>query len=94
MTPRTPRRRLRRCAVRLLLLAAAGFVLLNVLAYRHAHTFTHYDPSVALSAKPEVLSFAAKARAVLVGVPVPRPACHATPADVGLAFTTHTVPRN
>ena len=87
----TRRRRLRRWAVRLLLLAAAGFALLNVLAYRHAHTFPHYDPSAARSAKPEALSFAAKARAVVAGVPVPRPACHATPADVGLAFTSHTI---
>jgi alpha-beta hydrolase superfamily lysophospholipase len=91
MTPRPPRRRLRRWAVRLLLLAAAGFALLNVLAYRHAHTFTHYDPSAARPAKPEELSLTAKVRAVLVGVPVPRPACHATPADVGLTFTAHTI---
>jgi hypothetical protein len=89
MTP--PCRKLRKWAVRLLLLLVAGFALLNVLAYRHAHTFTHYDPAAARSARPEALSLTAKARAVVAGVPVPRPACHATPADVGLPFTSHTI---
>ena len=89
--PNPRRRRLRRWAIRLLLLLAAGFALLNVLAYRHAHTFTHYDSSAARSAKPEALSLTAKARAVLAGVPVPRPTIHATPADVGLPFTAHAI---
>jgi alpha-beta hydrolase superfamily lysophospholipase len=90
MTP-PRRRRLRRWAVRLLLVLAAGFALLNVLAYRHAHTFTHYDPAAGRSEKPEALSLTAKARAVVAGVPVPRPATHATPADVGLSFTAHAI---
>src|SRR5829696_2614873 len=99
MTPPAPprprsrrRRRLVRAAAGLALLLAAGFGLVNRAAYRHAHALTHYAPADTPRApKPEQMSAADKLAAAFGGVPVPRPVNRATPASVGLAYTTHAL---
>jgi alpha-beta hydrolase superfamily lysophospholipase len=63
-----------------------GFILLNVLGYRHAHAMTHFVRGVQRTAKPEELSLAAKLKALFWGVRIGRPVTHTTPAAVGLPY--------
>jgi alpha-beta hydrolase superfamily lysophospholipase len=73
---------------RLALGAALVFTVLNGLAYRQATAFTRFAPA---SARPwsEGLTMGAKARALLLGIDVPRPLNQRTPRDVGLAYERH-----
>src|SRR5436305_1579766 len=64
-----------------------GFVVLNLLAYRHARAFTRFCPEGdGRGESPEALSLLAKVRLLLGGVALPRPCPDRTPADVGLPF--------
>ncbi len=65
-----------------------GFLLLNVLAYRHARAMTHFAPSGSRTARPEELSLLGKLSAVFWGVLVTRPQRDVTPADAGLDYET------
>jgi alpha-beta hydrolase superfamily lysophospholipase len=65
------------------------FVLLNVLAYVHAHAMTHFAEAGERTASPEKLSFLGKVGVLFTGVRVPRPSGEGTPADRGLAFEVH-----
>ena len=67
-----------------------GFLLLNVLAYRHARAMTRFAPSGSRTARPEGLSLLGKVKAVLWGVLVPRPANETTPALHALSYETLT----
>jgi pimeloyl-ACP methyl ester carboxylesterase len=72
----------------------AAFVALNVLAYRHAHAFTHFVPNDGAAGggwrgQPESLSPGEKTGALFNGVAIARPRHDARPADVGLAFEGH-----
>jgi alpha-beta hydrolase superfamily lysophospholipase/predicted outer membrane lipoprotein len=75
-------------------LVLAAFVVLNALAYQHAHAMTHFvaaDPA-GPQGRPESLSLWEKGRVLLFGVRRPRPRGPDTPARAALRFTTHTVP--
>lgn len=69
----------------ILLILGLACVLVNFIAYQQAYHFTHYaqDQNV----RPfESLSLLEKIGAGLVGIDVPRPINHRTPASVGLAY--------
>ncbi len=69
----------------------AAFVVLNVLAYRHAWAMTHFIPAGGWKRKPEALTRLEKVRALIGGVRLCRPHLDARPDDFGLAWVKHTV---
>ena len=69
-------------------------VLLNLLAYIHARAMTHYSAGGERTIPPERLSALDKVQVLFTGVIVPRPANTATPADLGLKYQTHSIPRS
>ena len=70
----------------------AGFLFLNVLAYRHAGAMLTYRPDSARTPSPQSLSRWQKVIVLVSGVAVPRPENDRSPADVGLvAETVHFV---
>ncbi|HYH64610.1 MAG TPA: hypothetical protein VD866_07950, partial [Urbifossiella sp.] len=86
-----PRRfaRIRRHPWRTLALAAlAGVVLLNVVAYRHARAMLAFSADGTKTPPPEGLTAWGKAKALALGVTVPRPAVTRTPGDIGLSAET------
>ena len=58
---------------RLLMVVAAGFVLLNLLVYRHAYAMTHFETGQPRTGLPESLSIGQKIGVLLWGVNLPRP---------------------
>jgi hypothetical protein len=72
----------------------AGFVLLNVLAYRHARAMTHFVPAGSRTPKPEALSAAQKVAVLFTGVKLPHPVPSALPEHHGLPSAVHTFPRH
>src|SRR2546427_12282312 len=81
--------RLSRAVKRIAILLVAGFVALNVIAYRQARAFTHFATSGQKTGKPERLSLAERVEVLVAGAVVPRPQNRGTPADLGLTFETH-----
>jgi alpha-beta hydrolase superfamily lysophospholipase len=78
------------------LVLLAVFLLLNVLAYRHAYTMTHFTAAGPQRRSPsrdgpETLSWSQKAGVLLGGVEIGRPRGARTPADEGLAFQTRAL---
>jgi len=82
----------RRIVVGLVVLGALALVALNAAAYLHARAMTHFVAAGTRTARPEDLSWLGVARVLAGGVSVPRPRNRRTPADVGLAFETMTLP--
>jgi uncharacterized protein len=86
----------RKFSVALTLLALFG--LLNLLAYRHAYTMTHFvrggRPEATPDERPhpEGMGLTDKIGVLLGGVTLYRPTNEVTPARVGLAYETHTFP--
>jgi alpha-beta hydrolase superfamily lysophospholipase len=68
----------------------AAFLALNVLAYRHAWTMTHFLPAGGWKRKPEVLRGLDKVRALVSGIHLCRPMLDARPETFGLPSETHT----
>jgi alpha-beta hydrolase superfamily lysophospholipase len=66
-----------------------AFVLLNVVAYLHAWSMTHFTRGGAKTLGAQRLSPFGKVAVLFTGVHVPKPANDATPADLGLAFESH-----
>lgn len=66
----------------------AGVVLLNVVAYRHAGAMLAFSADGAKTPPPEGLNAWGKAKALALGVAVPRPALTRKPGDVGLSAET------
>ena len=78
---------LRRSAI-----AGTGVALaFNVLAFRHAWSFTHTTEG-APRIDPRHLSIGERIRIAVTGVPLDRPQNTRTPRDVGLPYQTHIVP--
>ncbi len=73
-----------------LILLLASFVALNVLAFRHAWSMTHFIPAGGWRRKPEVLTRIEKVRALIHGVRLCRPQLDQRPDAVGLAYETHS----
>jgi alpha-beta hydrolase superfamily lysophospholipase len=70
----------------------ALFVVLNVLAYRHAWAMSHFIPAGGWKRKPEALTRLEKLRALVGGVTICRPQSDDRPDAFGLAYETHTFP--
>jgi alpha-beta hydrolase superfamily lysophospholipase len=67
------------------------FAVLNVLAFRHAWTMTHYLPAGHWKGRPAEPTRLDKLRALLGGVRLYRPRCDDRPDTFGLPCETHTV---
>jgi pimeloyl-ACP methyl ester carboxylesterase len=67
------RQKWKRWLVRLFKVVAAGFILLNLLAYRHAWAMMHFEAGKPRTGLPETLSIAQKIGVLLWGVNLPRP---------------------
>jgi alpha-beta hydrolase superfamily lysophospholipase len=91
-------RPLRWCLARRKRLAATllgvPLVLVNFVAYRHGHAFTHYAAGGPATDPLSAVGRWQKARLLLTGVTIPRPENRYSPADFGLPFTTQTITRD
>jgi alpha-beta hydrolase superfamily lysophospholipase len=74
----------------------AGFALLNVLAYRHAWSMTHFIAANRRTRRTDklrrdgaALSFVERMRLAVKGVALERPREEISPEDVGLAYEVH-----
>jgi alpha-beta hydrolase superfamily lysophospholipase len=65
-------------------------LLLNFLAYRHAHAMTHFVAGGKRPGNVASLSFLDKMRMVFGGLTVDRPHRDETPGSVGLSYEVHT----
>jgi len=65
-----------------------GLILLNLIAYMHAHAMTHFTPSGSRTPNPEDLSKWQKVRVVFCGVNIPRPVNETDPGRLELPFET------
>jgi len=77
---------------RSLVLIAAGFILLNVLAYHHARSFFVYTDGGEKTPSPENLGALDKVRVLFTGIRVPKPKAHSSPTDFGISFETLSIP--
>jgi uncharacterized protein len=75
-----------------LFVGLSGFVLLNVWAFRHAWTMTHYASGGPVTIRPEQMSMLGKLEVLVTGVNLPRPENERTPADLDLPYATHRIP--
>lgn len=71
---------------------AAGFVVLNVFAYNHAHAMLHFGSAGSRTNKPEALTLGQKMKVLLVGVNAPRPHSDRSPADLSEQCRRLTIP--
>ncbi|HEV3005445.1 MAG TPA: alpha/beta fold hydrolase, partial [Pirellulales bacterium] len=71
---------------RLAVIAAVGFVGLNVLAFTHARSLTHFVESGRRPLRPEEMSVGDRLEAMLLGISIPKPRNTTSPAEHGLAF--------
>src|SRR6266851_5386282 len=68
-------------------------ILLNGLAYRHARSMTHFLPAGdGPKKKLEEYTTSEKIWVLLNGLPIHRPQQDSSPANLGLAYETRTVP--
>ena len=74
-----------------LLLGLAGFVALNGVAWRQAWAMTHYAPAGQPLPAIEALSWGERARAVALGITLPKPQNRHTPRDLGLAYEVRQI---
>jgi alpha-beta hydrolase superfamily lysophospholipase len=79
---RTPDRPVQRLLAAASLLALAGFVVLNVLAFHHAKAMLRFADGGPRTAALEQLGILAKAKVLLFGVSIPRPETRAHAADL------------
>ena len=68
------------------------FIEVNVIAYRHTRAMLNFVPPSEFVMHPELLSNSEKVHIVFHGVPLPKPVNRRNPEDIGLGFSTHTVP--
>lgn len=72
--------------------AAALFALLNVVAYRHAHSMLYFAPSGAKTKSLEKMTAAEKMQVLLNGVNLPHVVNTETPSARGMRFSVEQVP--
>ena len=70
------------CIAGAITLMAVAFLALNVLAYNHAWTMMHFTTVGDRTGRPETLGLRQKAKVLLTGVNIPRPAGHRSPSDL------------
>jgi pimeloyl-ACP methyl ester carboxylesterase len=71
---------------------AAGFIILNVLAYRHAYTMMHFEAGKPRTGLPESLSIGQKIGVLLWGVNLPRPHTDLPATTLGPAAKNLQIP--
>jgi len=76
----------------LAIIVAAGFLALNIIAYRQAWVMTHYSTGNPRTEKPEALSLSEKIKVVICGVNFPRPRNALRPENVSPACRAITIP--
>lgn len=76
----------------ILLVILAGFVILNLLAWKHARAMMQFTETGEITKPPEELSLMEKINVLLTGVRIPKPKNSETPAHYGLTFETHHFP--
>lgn len=79
-------RKLTACAV-----LAINLLLLNIVAYNHAYSMTHFCADGSRTPNPEALSFWEKAKVLFLGINIPRPINEKTPQDDGLTAETRRI---
>lgn len=77
---------------KLVLVFVLLFVIVNLLAYRHARAFFFYTSGSERTPAPELLGWADKARVLMTGIRVPKPVAHALPSDAGLPYEIIRIP--
>ena len=65
---------MKRWLIRIVVVAFALFIALNVVAYRHAYRMTHFVPTGTRTQSPEKLSVFGKLVTLVRGVEIPKPA--------------------
>jgi alpha-beta hydrolase superfamily lysophospholipase len=94
-TPAQPSRT-RRIATRiakvLLATSLCGFILLNILAYRHAYAMTHFSRSLQRTRDPEKMTLPQIASTLFSGVEIARPRTKLSPADLSPEARALTIP--
>lgn len=80
------RARRRRLFVAALVLAVLS---VNVLAYQHAWSLTHFTADGERPPSPEAMTAWQKMKAALCGVAIPKPRNTTTPAELDLAYAVH-----
>jgi alpha-beta hydrolase superfamily lysophospholipase len=68
-----------------------GFVLLNILAYRHAHAMMYFTANGTRTRQAETLSRAEKIRVLFSGIELPRPVADTTLASLGPEWEAATI---
>ena len=71
-----------------LALCAAGFLILNIVAFMHARAMTHYVSEGRRTDRPDQLSSWEKVKVLFTGVTLPRPINRRFPSDDNLPFET------
>jgi alpha-beta hydrolase superfamily lysophospholipase len=66
-----------------------SFVLLNILAYRHARAMTHFVESGKRTGGPQGLTLSQKVGILFTGVQIPHPGSPSTPPDYGLGHVVY-----
>ncbi|MEO8361103.1 MAG: alpha/beta fold hydrolase [Vicinamibacteria bacterium] len=84
--------RVRKLRLGLGAMAVASLIGVNILAYGHAWTMTHFVPGGVRTGGPESLTWLQKLSVVAMGVQIPKPRNEGTPLDRNMAFETWTVP--
>lgn len=72
-------------------LLVAGLVVLNLVAYQHAHAMLHFVPSGAKTRPPEGLSLPGKLTVLATGITVPRPGEPEPPGDLASVVVTKRI---
>jgi len=81
--PGSMRTRTKRWLVGFVAVVAVGFIVLNVVAYRHASAMMHFTKEGARTHEPEKLTSAQKLKVLLSGVSLPRPQTSVSPLALG-----------
>lgn len=90
-SPTVRNRRRRRWAL-FALAVLLSFLVINFLAWRHARCMMHFGPPGRRTAQVERLDWLDRVWVLFQGPVLPRPENRQTPQDVGLNFTTDSVP--
>ena len=75
-----------------IVLGAFGFAGVNLLAYGHARTMTHFEKSGFRTGAPESLTIPQKLKVLAGGVTLPKPRNDITPLERDMPFDTWTIP--
>lgn len=76
----------------ILVVVAAGFIVLNLLAWMHARSLMRFSTDGTVTKRPDELTLMENVKVLFTGVNIPRPENKGTPADYQLPFETFRFP--